>query len=99
MPRKLCLIAALLTASLAPALADPSKPVPLIAQACAGCHGQYGAGQGATPPIAGTPKEDFLKVWAAFRANERPATIMNRIARGYTDEEVAALADYFASLR
>ncbi len=99
MHRKLCLIAALLTASIAPAIADPSKPVPLIAQACAGCHGQYGAGQGATPPIAGTTKENFLQTWAAFRANERPATIMNRIARGYTDEEVATLADYFASLR
>ncbi len=99
MLRTLRVVAVLLSASTSQAIADPSKPVPLIAQACAGCHGQYGAGQGATPPIAGTPKEDFVKVWAAFRANERPATIMNRIARGYTDEEVATLADYFASLR
>lgn len=32
----------------------------------------------------------------AFRANERPATIMGRIARGYTDAEIAALAAQFA---
>ena len=36
---------------------------------------------------------------AAFRANGRPATIMSRVARGYTDTEVAAVAAYFAGLR
>lgn len=79
-----------------PVLADEAAP--LIAQGCAGCHGQNGAGQGASPAIAGTDRETFLRIWAEFRANERPATIMNRIARGYSDDEVAALADYFASL-
>lgn len=96
-------VAAILLASLAttvPALAQQQQPAaPLIAQGCAGCHGQNGAGLGATPPIAGTPRDEFIKTWAAFRANERPATIMNRIARGYTDAEVAALADHFAARR
>jgi sulfide dehydrogenase cytochrome subunit len=31
-----------------------------------------------------------------FRADQRPATIMNRIARGFTDAELAQLAAYFA---
>ncbi len=96
-------VAAMLLASVVtttPALAQQQQPsVPLIAQGCAGCHGQNGAGQGATPPIAGTSRDEFIKIWAAFRANERPATIMNRIARGYTDAEVAALADHFAARR
>jgi cytochrome subunit of sulfide dehydrogenase len=80
------------------ALAEP-LPTPNVAQGCAGCHGQAGSGEGAIPPIAGYDRDAFVAVWAEFRANERPATIMNRIARGYSDEEVAALADYFASLR
>jgi sulfide dehydrogenase cytochrome subunit len=71
---------------------------PMLAQACAGCHGQAGAGEGAVPDLRGYDREAFLRTWAEFRANERPATIMNRIARGYTEAEVAALADYFASL-
>jgi cytochrome subunit of sulfide dehydrogenase len=96
---RLSFLAAVTMATLAPAHADPSRPAPLIAQSCAGCHGQNGAGQGSSPPIAGTAKQDFVQIWSAFRANERPATIMNRIARGYTDEEVSSLADYFASLR
>jgi sulfide dehydrogenase cytochrome subunit len=35
----------------------------------------------------------------AFRANERPGTIMGRIARGYSDAEIAAIAAYFAQQR
>jgi len=72
---------------------------PMIAQGCAGCHGQSGAGMGAVPRIAGYDREAFITTWEAFRNDERPATIMNRIAPGYTDEEVAALADYFSQLR
>ncbi|MFN3613821.1 MAG: c-type cytochrome [Rubrimonas sp.] len=71
----------------------------LLAQACAGCHGQAGAGQGDVPPIAGYDREAFAKIWSEFRANERAATIMNRIARGYGDDEVAELAAYFAELK
>ncbi len=79
------------------AVADPQTPP--IAQACAGCHGQSGAGMGAIPDIAGYDRDAFIQVWEEFRAGARFATIMTRIAPGYTDEEVAALADYFASLR
>ena len=83
-----------------PALAQQQPaPAPLIAQGCAGCHGQAGAGVGGTPAIAGTDRAAFLATWAAFRANERPATIMNRIARSYSDAEVATLADYFSSVK
>jgi cytochrome subunit of sulfide dehydrogenase len=80
-----------------PVMAD--EPAPLIAQSCAGCHGQAGAGMGATPSIAGYNRDEFIQTWHEFRQGERFATIMTRIARGYTEEEVAELADYFSSLR
>jgi sulfide dehydrogenase cytochrome subunit len=78
----------------------PAQPLvpPLIAQACAGCHGQAGAGNGSVPKIAGYGRDLFVAQWAAFRNKERPATIMDRVARGYTDAEVAQLADYFSKL-
>lgn len=79
----------------APALAET---MPLIAESCVSCHGQEGAGQGTILPIAGYDRAQFLEVWEAFRNDERPATIMNRIAPGFTDDEVQTLADYFASL-
>ena len=79
-----------------PALAEPNGP--MLAQACAGCHGQSGGGAGAIVDIRGYDRDDFLRTWEEFRTDRRPATIMNRIARGYTEVEAAALADYFSSL-
>jgi sulfide dehydrogenase cytochrome subunit len=49
--------------------------------------------------LAGYEKDNFGRVWDEFRNNQRPAaTIMPRIARGYTDVEITTLADYFSSL-
>ena len=82
-----------------PALADADLPNgPLLAQACAGCHGQSGEGVGSIATIRGYDPEAFVAIWDEFRNDERPATIMNRIARGYSPAEVEALAAYFASL-
>ncbi|MBQ1203460.1 MAG: c-type cytochrome, partial [Loktanella sp.] len=80
-------------------IVSAEEAAPLIAQSCAGCHGQAGVGQGASPVLAGYDAEEFVRVWEEFRANERPATIMHRIAPGFTEDEVAELAAYFASLR
>lgn len=77
--------------------ADPVAPP--VAQACAGCHGQAGEGESPVPKIAGKDRALFVRAMGEFRADAREATIMNRIARGYTDEEIAVLADYFAALR
>src|SRR5262245_49788712 len=76
-----------------------SPQVPLIAQACVGCHGQAGAGSGTVPKIAGLDKDVFLQQWEAFRNKQRPATIMDRVASGYTEAEAAVLADYFSKLK
>lgn len=99
MTKQFGLAAAMLVASALSLGAQAQDAAPLIAQSCAGCHGQAGIGEGAVPSIAGTDRAAFIEMWQAFRADEHPATIMNRIARGYTDDEVAALADYFSSLR
>jgi sulfide dehydrogenase cytochrome subunit len=69
---------------------------PLAAQGCVGCHGPNGAGMGAVPGLAGRDRAELIAQMNAFRANERPATIMGRIARGYTEAEIIASAEYFA---
>lgn len=76
-----------------PALA---QNVPLVAQACLSCHGANGAGAGGVPALAGRPEAELVQLMAAFRANERPNTIMGRITRGYTEAEIAGSAAYFA---
>jgi sulfide dehydrogenase cytochrome subunit len=79
--------------------AAQDAPAPLAAQACAGCHGQSGAGAGAIPKIAGLPQDQFVSVMRAYQSDERKGTIMNRVARGFTDPEIKAMAHYFATRR
>jgi cytochrome c553 len=68
-----------------------------LADACTSCHGVGGHSQGYIPSIAGVAKATLLRELKAYRAQTAPATIMNRIARTYTDPELEMLADYFSS--
>lgn len=69
----------------------------MLAETCAGCHGTDGASGGpATPSIAGLHGEYFVEVMKGYRDGTAFATIMNRIAKGYTDEELSKLASFFA---
>ncbi len=69
----------------------------MLGNTCAGCHGTNGNTQGpATPSIAGISAEYFIDTMTAYKADERPGTIMNRIAKGYSDEEIELMANYFA---
>lgn len=92
-------VALLAGAVASPSSAQSPEPPPLIAQGCIGCHGQAGAGGGTVPKIAGYNRDVFIAQWKAFRDKQRPATIMDRVATGYTDAEVALLADYFSKLK
>lgn len=69
----------------------------MLASACFNCHGPEGVAPGPIPSIAGMPADQMIAMLNAFKADEVPgATIMGRIARGYDDAEIAAIAAYFA---
>lgn len=73
-----------------------------MAANCAGCHGTGGRAVSAGQrdlSLAGYSRESFTNGMKMYRDGKRPATIMHQIAKGYTDEEIAALADYFAKQR
>lgn len=80
-------LAALVTAG--PAAAGP----PSGASSCTGCHGSRASPVAA---LEGRPAADLVVAMAAFRTGERPSTVMGRIAKGFTDEEVQAIAQWFA---
>jgi cytochrome subunit of sulfide dehydrogenase len=65
---------------------------PVGASSCTGCHAE-GAAMGA---LDGRPEAEIAGALAAFRSGQRPATIMNRIARGFDEAESRAIAAYFA---
>ncbi|EIC22128.1 c-type cytochrome [Thiorhodovibrio frisius] len=68
----------------------------MLANTCAGCHGTYGNSQGpATPTISAMDPVVFVETMQYFRDDETYSTIMGRIARGYSDEELEKMAEYF----
>ncbi len=74
-------------------------PVTALADTCAVCHGTDGASGGAAvPSIAGLGVDYFVGVMQAYRDGTRFATVMDRIAPGYTDAQTLALAEHFAAL-
>ncbi|WP_178863698.1 c-type cytochrome [Thiomicrorhabdus cannonii] len=69
----------------------------MLANTCAGCHGPNGVSHGpATPSIAGISKDYFIESMNAYASGSRPSTIMMRIAKGYTEADIAAMAEYFS---
>ena len=83
--------------------ADKKKPATMtgasasmLANTCNGCHGPNGASAGpASPIIGGFSRDYFVETMEGFASGEIPSTIMGRIAKGYSEEEINALADYF----
>ncbi len=75
----------------APAAFEDVADCPLIL-ACAGCHGDKGEGSGPFPAINSLDPQDVVSTLRSFRLGERPATVMQRIASGYTDPELLKIA-------
>jgi sulfide dehydrogenase cytochrome subunit len=67
------------------------------AAACANCHGTEGRAQPGMITLAGRNKDELQQQLLAFKNGQRPATIMHQLSKGYTDEQLAQLAAYFAA--
>ncbi len=69
----------------------------MLAQTCAGCHGTQGEiRDNAFVPLAGLPESRFIQAMQAFKDGSRPSTLMGPLARSFSDQEIAAMAAYFA---
>jgi sulfide dehydrogenase cytochrome subunit len=67
------------------------------AAACANCHGTDGRAQPGMESLAGVNKDDIVKKMLDFKAGRKPATIMHQLAKGYSDDQIQAIAAYFAA--
>lgn len=65
------------------------------ASSCSGCHALR-AGLTSVPPIQGRPADEIMAALDAFRAGKRPATVMNRIAPGFSPDESRAIATWLS---
>ena len=63
-----------------------------LMNACAACHGPNGHSQGAIPSIDTLSRKNLVTALRAFRAGKRQGTVMNRIAKGLSDDDIDAIA-------
>jgi len=100
-------VAALVPALLAGVVLLPSAAaqstfdVTVLAGACANCHGTDGRSPGGIPSIAGRPESILSSQLKAFKSDTPPTntTVMDRLAKGFSDEELDALARHFSQIK
>ncbi len=82
---------------LAQAQVDPLH-VRSWAASCAACHGTDGRAQPGMISLAGTNKDALVKKMLDYKAGRvSGTTIMHQLAKGYSDEQIVAIAGYFAA--
>lgn len=84
-------------AGVAPAMAAEDKQARSWAATCTGCHGTNGHSEGGIPGIAGLDKDQLVSQMLEFKNDRRPATVMHRHAKGYTDEQIERIAVFFSA--
>ena len=73
--------------------AAAQQAAPPGAAACSGCHAPASR-IGAIPTLEGRNAGDIVATMQEFRSGKRHATVMDRIARGFADDELAAIAAF-----
>jgi len=70
----------------------------MLGNTCMACHGPGGesAGEG-IPSINDLGAERLESLMLEYKRDERMSTLMGRIAKGYSDADIALIADYFAN--
>ncbi len=72
------------------------SPAPPGALSCSGCHGAAGV---EIPSLSGLSADEINEAMGAFKSGARPATLMNRLAKGFNEAETRAISQWLASQR
>lgn len=77
------------------AQADDTRAA-ILTNTCFSCHGTDGHSAGAMPSIDGKSASYLADTLKRFRDGGKQGTVMPRIAKGFTNEEIDALANFFS---
>ena len=69
------------------------------AKSCAACHGADGMGKKDNPPLAGMAADKFTQAMADYKSGKKDHKMMVKLAKKTSDEDVANMAAYYASLK
>jgi len=64
-----------------------------LGASCVTCHGKNATGTGT---LDGMPKDRLMQTMKDFKSGARPATLMHQLSKGYTEQQVELLAEYFS---
>lgn len=78
-----------------PALAAETAAPP-GAYACTSCHPASARINTMAPMLIGKQAADIAAAVGDYRSGARPSTVMSRIAKGFTDPEIDAIALWYA---
>ena len=65
-----------------------------LASACSGCHAVGGS---AISDLTGWPTENIAMSMTAYKNDAQGTTVMHRLARGYSDDEIQRIAEFLAA--
>jgi cytochrome c553 len=88
----------LLAISIAQAAGDPAAGRAKAA-ACAACHGANGQGVPPNPALVGKSEDDMLQAMKDYKSGKRANAVMKGMTAGLSDQDMANLAAYYASLK
>ena len=88
--------AAIAFLAVAAAVVASAEP-PAGAVSCSGCHPTSTKVSSPVPRLAGQDRASIVRAMQDFRSGQRAGTVMDRIAKGFTDDEIQALAAWFAA--
>ena len=96
--KKITFIAALFTLSSQASYAEDMTINRLLASQCSQCHGTYGMAIGDIDSLNGESFKDLVEDLTDMRSEDWPEDIMDHQALGYTEDQIARIARYYASL-
>jgi len=82
---------------LLPLGAAAAADAPPGASSCSGCHPLSRTVETPAGRLIGHSAAEIVMAMQAFRSGERPSTIMDRIAKGFSDAEIKAIADWYGA--
>ena len=91
------LASALLLAGLAEGRPAWAADAPPGASSCTGCHAARKIPDSVIPRIAGRKSADIATAMREYRSGAWPSSLMGRIAKGFDDSQIDAIAAWFAA--
>jgi len=70
---------------------------PAGAVSCSGCHAGSARVETPVPRLAGRPAAEITDAMLAYKSGKQTGTIMDRIAKGFSDDEIRAIAAWYAT--